>query len=71
MPAREPEVLRLQTEFAAATAECTAAMNEQFLALVAGDADIERFNLRIAEAHEKRQRAMNSLLDHIRKYGWS
>jgi hypothetical protein len=67
----DPDVLRLQMEFAAATAECTAAMNEQFLALMAGDVNLERFNARIATAHEMRQRAMDSLLNHIRAHGWS
>jgi hypothetical protein len=67
---RHPDVLRLQTEFATATAECTAAMNEQFLALVAGDADFERFNQRVAKAQETRQRAMDRLLNHIRVHGW-
>jgi hypothetical protein len=65
-----PEMLRLQAELAAATAECTAAMNEQFLALMAGDIDTERFNERIAKAQEKRQRAMDSLLNQIRMYGY-
>ena len=67
---RKTESLRLQTEFAVATAECTAAMNEQFLALVAGDLNLEQFNPRIAKAQEMRQRAMDSLLNHIRTYGW-
>ena len=67
---RKLEALRLQTEFAAATAECTAAMNEQFLALVARDANLERFNPRIAKAQEMRQRAMEALLNHIRMHGW-
>jgi len=66
----KPEVLRLQNLVAAATAECTAAMNEQFLALIAGDDNPERFDQRIATAQEKRQRAMAAFLNHIRENGW-
>jgi hypothetical protein len=68
---RNPDVLKMQTEVAAATVECTVAMNEQFLALVAGDADLERFNARIAKAQEMRQRTMDALLNHIRAHGWT
>jgi hypothetical protein len=57
-------------EFAVTTAECTGALNEQFLALIAGDVDLERFNWRIANAQEIRQRAMDALLKHIRMHGW-
>jgi hypothetical protein len=68
---RNSDVLKLQNEFAAATVECTAAMNEQFLPLVGGDADLEQFDARIAAAQEWRQHAMDSLLNHIRVHGWS
>jgi hypothetical protein len=54
----------------AATAECTEAMNEQFLALVAGDPDTARFDAKIAQAVEKRKLAMAYLMDHVRLYGW-
>jgi hypothetical protein len=67
---KNPQLLRLQAEVATATAECTAAMNEQFLALVAGDRELERFSARIAKAQEIRQRAMDSFLNYIRLYGW-
>ena len=67
---RNSDVLRLQNDFAAATAECTAAMNEQFLALIAGDADLERFSHRIAKAHEMRGCTMEKLMNHIRTHGW-
>lgn len=66
---KQPEVLRLQNEFAIANAECTSAMNRQFLALVNGE-DIEPFNEPIAKAEEKRRRAMEALLNHIRMHGW-
>ena len=64
------EVLRLQNQFAVANTECTAALNEQFLALIAGNENLELFNERIARAQELRQRAMDSLLNYIRLYGW-
>jgi hypothetical protein len=67
---RTPDTLRLQTELAVATAEFTAALNEQFLALVSGDVDLEQFKVRIATAQEARRRAMDSLLNHIRLHGW-
>jgi len=45
-------------------------MNEQFLALVAGDPDTARFDAKIAQAVEKRKLAMAYLMDHVRLYGW-
>jgi hypothetical protein len=54
----------------AATATCTAAMNEQFLALVANDPDIARFDAKIALAVAKRKSAMAALLKHVSTYGW-
>jgi hypothetical protein len=45
-------------------------MDEQLLALVAGDADTARFDARFAEAVEKRKLAMAALLDHVRLNGW-
>ena len=54
----------------AATAACTEAMNEQFLALVANDPDITRFDAKIAQAVKKRKLAMAALLDHVRRNGW-
>jgi hypothetical protein len=51
---RDHEVLRLQNEFAAATVECTTAMNEQYLALISKDADLTRFDQRIAVAQDIR-----------------
>jgi hypothetical protein len=54
----------------AATAECNAAMNEQFLALLANDPDIARFDVKISAAVAKRKLEMAALLDHVRCYGW-
>jgi hypothetical protein len=54
----------------AATAACTDAMNEQFLALVADDPNIARFDAKIAAAVTKRKLAMEALLDHVRLNGW-
>jgi hypothetical protein len=67
---RDPKVLGLQKKVLAAIAECGAAMQDQFLALVAGDTDLARFDRQIAAAQEKRQRAMDALLNHIRMHGW-
>jgi hypothetical protein len=67
---RSAELLRLEKEVAAATSECTAAMNEQFLAVISDDPDVSRFNAKVAEARQKRRRAMDSLLNHIRQHGW-
>jgi hypothetical protein len=67
---RSAELLRLQKEVAAAVSECTAAMNEQFLAVIAGDPDVSHFDAKIAEAVQKRRRAMDNLLNHIRQHGW-
>jgi hypothetical protein len=52
------------------TAECTSLMNQQFLALMANDTDIGRFDVLIATATEKRKRTMVVLLDHVRFNGW-
>ena len=67
---KEHERFRLQNEFAAAIAEVTLAMNEQFLAVIGQDSDISRFDVKIADAIEKRNRAKNAMLDHIERYGW-
>jgi tellurite resistance protein len=67
---RSAEMLRLQEELEAATSECTAAINEQFLAVIADDPDVSRFDAKVAEALQKRRRAMDSLLSHIRQHGW-
>lgn len=67
---RRAELLRLQKEVAAASSECTAAMNEQFLAVIADDPDVARFDARVAEAGQKRKRAMDNLLSHVRQHGW-
>jgi hypothetical protein len=67
---RSAELFRLQKEVAAAMSECTAAMNEQFLAVIADDPDVSRFDAKIAEAGQKRRRAMDNLLNHIRQHGW-
>jgi hypothetical protein len=67
---RSAELLRLQEEVATATSECTAAMNEQFLALIADDPEVSRFDAKVAEAGQKRRRAMDNLLNHIRQHGW-
>ena len=55
---------------AVATAECTSAMNEQFLALIANDPDLGRFDAKIALAVAKRKSAMDALLNHVSLYGW-
>jgi hypothetical protein len=55
---------------ATATAECTALMNEQFLALLANDPEIARFDESIAMAILKRKRAMEGLLAHIGVNNW-
>jgi hypothetical protein len=65
-----PQVRKLQNEFAAAITEVTLAMNEQFLAVMRQDADITRFEGKIAAAIEKRNRAKDALMDHIKRYGW-
>ncbi len=67
---RSPEVIRLQEEFASATLGLNAILNEQFLALVSGDLDQQRFESRLAEAHERRKRTMHALLLHVEQYGW-
>ena len=67
---RSDELLRLQKEVAAATSEFTAAMNEQFLAVILDDPDVSRFVVKVAEAGKKRKRAMDSLLNHIKEHGW-
>jgi DNA replicative helicase MCM subunit Mcm2 (Cdc46/Mcm family) len=67
---RRAELLRLQKEVEASTAECTAAMHEQFLAVIADDPDVSRLDAKVAEAGKKRKRAMDSLLNHIRQHGW-
>ena len=58
------------TGVAVATAECTSAMNEQFLALVANDPDMGRFDAKIAAAVCKRKLATAALLEHITLNGW-
>jgi hypothetical protein len=55
---------------AAATAECTALMNQQFLALIANDPDVARFTALIEQGVQKRRIAMKSLLEHIARRGW-
>ena len=45
-------------------------MNEQFLALIANDPDLGRFDAKIALAVAKRKSAMDDLLNHVRRYGW-
>ena len=67
---RSAELLRLQEELDAATAELTAAMNEKFLAVIGDDPDVSSFDEKIAEARKKRRRAMDSLLDHATEHGW-
>ena len=67
---RSPELVQLFAEFAAANAEVTAAMNEQFLAMMAGDKDSKRFDARIFKAGGERQRIMEALLNHINVHGW-
>ncbi len=68
--ARSLELVRLQEEFAAATSELTAALNEEFLALVSSNYDHEHFGVGIAEAHERRKSTMQALLAHIQIHGW-
>ena len=67
----EPSVerLRLQNEFAAATAEYVAAFNEQFVALMRNDGDPMRFQARIDEAEQKRKQAKDALLKHYQEHG--
>ena len=55
---------------AVATAECTALMNEQFLALMANDPDMARFDGKIAEAILKRKLAMEALPTQVQTNGW-
>ena len=67
---RGAELLRLEREVVVAMSECTTAMNEQFLAVIADDPDVSRFDAKVAEAGQKRRRAMDNLLNHIRQHGW-
>jgi hypothetical protein len=65
------DVAKLVAEAAAATAECTVALNEQFLALIADDTSrTTEIELKIVAAVEKRKRAMATLLEHIQAHGW-
>ena len=68
--AKDHERLWLQNEFAAAIAEVTLAMNEQLLAVIRQDSDLSRFDAKIADAIEKRNRAKNAMLAHVERYGW-
>jgi hypothetical protein len=67
---RRGELLRLKEELDAATTEFTVAMNEKFLAVIGDAPDVSRFDEKIAEAREKRRRAMDSLIDHATEHGW-
>jgi hypothetical protein len=69
-PPRESRTAALVNDLAVATTECTALMNEQFLALVANDPDIGRFNGKIGEAIERRRAVMEELLSQIKISGW-
>ena len=67
---RSAELLRLEKEVVVATAECTAALNEQFLAVLRGDPDVSSLEAKVAQAGKKRKLAMGSLINHIREHGW-
>ena len=67
---RSAELLRLEQEVVVATAECTAALNEQFLAVLRGDPDVSSLDAKVAQARKKRKLAMGSLINHIREHGW-
>jgi hypothetical protein len=69
-PPRESTSATLVNALAVATAECTALMNEQFLALIAHEPDMKRFDGKIAEAILRRKAAMEALLNHVTTYGW-
>lgn len=69
-PLGEGASAALINALAVATAECTALMNEQFLALIANDPDLARFDGKIAEAILKRKLDMESLLTQIQTSGW-
>jgi hypothetical protein len=66
----ESRTAALVNDLAVATTECTALMNEQFLALIANDPDIGRFDGKIGEAIERRRVVMEKLLNQIKTSGW-
>ena len=69
---REPELerIRLQNNFAAAISAVTVAMNEQFLAIIEGDASAALLDDKIAQAVEKRRLAKEAMLYYIEQHGW-
>ena len=69
-PAPGSATAELIAAVAVATAECTALMNEQFLALIAPEADATSFDARIAEAIDRRKLAMEALLNHVKINDW-
>lgn len=60
----------LIAEVLAATAECTQAMQEQFLAVVANDPGLPSFDARIADANHRRRLAVEALHDYVSINGW-
>ena len=66
----ESEAVGLMHAVVVATTECTALMNEQFIALVATDSDIARFDVKIVEAVSKRRAAMEALHTKLQASGW-
>ena len=61
---------KLVAAVAVATAECTAIMNQQFVALMSHDPNGASFDVELAAAIERRKLAMSTLLNHIGANGW-
>ena len=54
----------------AATAECVALMNEQFIAVTTNQTRADKLDEKIAKAIRQRKRAMDDLINHVQVYGW-
>ena len=68
-PSKNPTI-ELVHAVAVATAECTALMNEQFLALIRRNSTISHFEAKMSAANWKRELSMNNLLNYVQVFGW-
>ena len=64
-----PEAKRLLQAFAETVQELTILHEQQFIAILDGEADFTRFDLLIHVATEKKQQAKYEYLQHVEEHG--